>query len=953
MRLSTCVRLFAGASIISITCGAANAQNASPPTSASVAATSIAAAPAKPDEVADIIVTGSRLTNPNFTAPTPVQVIGSQQILDRAPTNIADVVNESPAFRVSRDSRGSGRIADQQSGVQSLLDLRGLGDIRTLILINGHRTVGTVASGSFDTSMIPVGLVDRVDVVTGGASAAYGSDAVAGVTNFVLKNHMQGVTGSVQSGITQYGDGTEYVGTFAAGTAFAGGRGHVIVGADASKSSGVGNIYTRPYGRVEPGLVTRYIAGQPASVFTNGVEYANYVPGGLITNTIGGQLYAFDASGSPYVYNRGTLAGAGNGANQVGSTSNYGHSPYSAFQLQNPFDRQVAYARADYDVTDTVNLYVEGNYGRTHLPPTLTADYTTAFLIPVSSLPAALRAQIPATTTNVTLTRDSIDFGGNRTWQTNQTYSVTAGAKGKLFGDFTWDGYYEHGHTHQAFATTGLVNSALYQAAYGCNGTATNPNLNATLLAQLATYQSLTGKTCAAFNPLGVGQGSAAAYNYFLANQYQTTNIQKDVVALNIAGTPFTLPAGPVSLAVGGEWRRDQLSVTADALTHANIFTLGNFTTYGGKNTVKEGFAEIGIPVLKDFVIAKSLDLNGAVRRTDYKLSGAVTTWKGGATWKPIDGILLRGTRSRDIRAPNLNELYFVGGTTQGANIQNTGIPGSANQGGIAAITSTAGYGNQNLRPEIADTTTLGAVVQPVRNLNLSLDFYKIRVKGAIVRLNSQQTVNACAAGDPTACNAITLDPTTANGIGFVRNITSNVNTLRVEGLDFELDYRVPTMPFGLPGVFSIRALVNHAWHDSLTSGITGITTEMAGASTGVPKWTGNVTFGYQIQQTTVQLQVRGFSHVKYDPTLLDPTDAGYVATAATTISQNRFPGRAYGNVTFEQGAGNHLTMFAIVNNVLNSKPPAYVVIAATAGSRELNYDLLGRAFKVGARFKY
>ena len=923
--------------------GAAHAQ-----TAPDVARAEPPAAAAAADTVATVIVTGTRLQNRNFTAPTPVQVLTSATIEARAPTNIADVVNENPAFRISRSSKGSGRIADQQQGVQSLLDLRGLGDVRTLVLINGHRHVGTVSNGSVDTNIIPVGLVDRVETVTGGASAAYGSDAVAGVTNFILKNQMRGVSGSVQTSRTGHGDGVDYVGTFAAGLAFDDDRGHVIVGGDASHSDGVGNIYSRDYGAVEPGLVSpsaalRASAGLPATMFLNNVEIGTSAPGGLITTALGGNLYAFDAAGAPTVFSQGTLYGA----NMVGSRANYGYNPLGAFQLQNENSRQVLYGRVEYDLSDKLQVFAEANYGHTELPKSLTAEYVTAFTLSTANpyLPAATRALLTAAgRTSFTLGRINTDFGGNTTWQSNDVKRAVIGARGAVFGDWSWEAYYQSGRTEQDFNTSGLVLSALYKAVYGCDGTATNPNLNAASRTLVASYEALTGKTCAVFNPFGVNQGSAAAYGYFLNDQHQDTKVGQDVASASLSGSPFALPAGEVSLAVGAEYRKETLDVVS-AIPATGYFTLGNFTTYGGSNTVKEGFAEIGVPVLKDLPLAKSLDFNAAVRRTDYRLSGAVTTWKAGLTYEPIDAVRFRLTRSRDIRAPNLNELNFIGGGTTSSVINPFN--------GVTAQTTVQGAGNPNLVPEIADTFTTGVVFQPagaLSGLRASIDYYKVEVTGAIVRLSAQQTLNQCYAGVTTACSAITFDTSTL-GISYIVNRSANVNALVVEGVDFEVGYRTSSLPGNIPGAFEVRALVNHALHNQVQT-LAG-TIENAGAATGLPSWTGNLTFGYDIGRLSVDLQFRGFTKVKYDPSLQGPEDANYVVTATTSINKNRFPGMIYTNLSMQYGVTDKVKLFGVVNNLLDHEPPAYSLIAITGGGRQLNYDMLGREYKLGVRFAF
>ncbi|HTP38814.1 MAG TPA: TonB-dependent receptor [Steroidobacteraceae bacterium] len=910
-------------------------------------------------ELQEVVVTGTRLAGNSIATPTPVQSITAETIEDRAPAAIADVVNQIPAFRITRSAAGSGRIADQQSGVASLLDLRGLDPVRTLVLINGQRTVGTTAQGTFDSNMIPVGLVDRVDVVTGGASAAYGSDAVSGVVNFVLKNKMEGLTGSVQTGITRYGDGAQNVGTLAGGFGFAEDRGHVIFGVDAAKTNEVGNIYTRPYGKDEPGLLTvsaaqRAALGLPAQYFTNGVELANATPGGLITQAASdGNYYAFDASGNPYAFDRGTVFGSGSTAVMTGSTANHGYDPNGAFRLQNPNDREVAYGRAEFEITPDATVYAEANYGRTHLPPQLTAFYT---VVPITVSTASLPASIASLYTSPTVTMGRIfteNGGGNLTWQTNALNRFVLGAQGKVFEDWKWDISYEHGRTHQDFNTSGLVNSALTKAIGGCT----------TDTAASATYESLTGKTCVAFDPFGLQSGNTAALDYIYNNQHQDSYFGQDAAQASISGSPFTMWAGDAQLAAGVEWRRDSLEVVGTPEGVANLYSQGNFGGYSGSNNVKEGFAEVGLPLLKDLPGAKSLDLNGAIRRTDYKLGGAVTTWKGGLTFEPLDGLTLRVTKSRDIRAPNLNELYFVGGILP-TPVTNA-IPGTFGYN-VAATSSVNGAGNPGLVPEKADTVTGGVVFQPMSGpmagFRASVDYYTIKINGAIARLNTAQTQQACAAiiaAGGTTCPGITFSTTNANGIASITNMSQNLNALKASGIDIELGYRWNDLPFNTPGMVTVTALANHAIHDQqfLSTGVF----ELAGSMNGVPGWNGNLTMGYDNGGFGASWQLTGFTGVKYDVTtlyaglglLVDPSDPGYVNTNNNTININHFGGVVYSNLQAHYSLTKNFQVFGVVNNVFDRQPPMFAVIAATNGSRNLNYDLLGRAYKIGVRFNF
>jgi outer membrane receptor protein involved in Fe transport len=982
---------------------AASAQSAPQGASAKPAAsdgepTPPSGAPATTDQpAAEIVITGTRLQNRNFTAPTPVTSVSALAIAARAPAAIADVVNDLPSFRTTRSAAGSGRTAGYLNATQQVLDLRGLGETRTLVLINGRRTVITNLNGSFDSNMIPVGLVDRIDVVTGGASAAYGSDAVAGVVNFVLKDHYQGISGSIQGNITEKGDGKQFVATFATGKAFAGGRGHAIFGADYAYSGGAGTLLSRSFAKNEPGIVQvsaaqRTALNLPAQLFANNVEYANVSPYGVITTpATNGRLYIFDINGNPTLFNQGTVFGTGASALMQGSTSNQGYGPDLQFPLMTKNDRLSVYGRVEFEPTDGLTLYVEGNYGRTHTPNNTTGANGAFFQlqVPRTSLPATVQAMY--TPANLTIGRIITEVGGGAVGRdVANLYRGVIGAKGDIGDRLHWEIYYNRGRTYETFGTTGIVSAAVAKAAFGCNGLAStvaggNPNLTAATAAAATLYEQISGKSCVAFNPLGLA--SASAVNYFHADDSDTRHIMgEDNAVASLSGTPITLWAGDVSFALGAEWRRETLTQKSNPYGEAGFFSDINFKAFRGVSKVKEIYGEIGVPLLRNVSIAKSLDVNGAVRRTDYSLTGAVTTWKVGATYEPLDGIRVRATQSRDIRAPTLRESFYVSGG-QTNTVTNT-IPGTFGFGVTGS--STFGIaGNIGLKPEKANTFTGGIQIQPhggfVSRLRLSVDYYSISVKGAVTQPSNPQTLANCAsllqAGQ--TCPFVQFSTAVPNGIVSFQNIFLNLNKLETKGIDIELNYRVPTLPFGLPGTLNVRGLVNYVAHfrQTLLTQTGAYNIENAGSMTGVPKWTGTVNLDYDVGRLGVNLQLHGFSRTKYDTLVpytatgaliatcgadaagviygtADATDPNYNVGCPNSINRNHFKGAIYGNLTLNYRLAKGIAIYGGATNLWNKQPPEFGATAMLqAGSsvqlRSLNYNLLGRTYRLGARFNF
>lgn len=921
-------------------------------------ADAIAPADAEAQATDDIVVTGSRL-NTGFSAPTPVTTLGAEQLQLRAPTNVADVVNQIPSFRPTTGPTQSQRFS-ANSGTNNL-DLRGLGFSRTLLLIDGRR------QASSDTNIIPVSLVDRVEVVTGGASAAYGSDAVAGVANFILKKRIEGVQLSVQSGISHRGDDSEQVATLSAGGTMLDGRLRLVAGIDYAKGGGVGTIYTRDFGRAQTNLVAFGSAAtrgsNPAQGFLPDVTYAAMTTGGVITS---GPLRntAFGPGGTPYAFQQGTVY-----SNLMSGGNNYGLNPSGNYPLKVPLERAVGLTRVEFEPSSALKIYAEGSFAH------IKGDGFTSFLqvpsiivsinnpyLPAATRTAAINAGINPNTGTLNVGRVFTDLGGYKILTDRRTVRAALGAEGALFGNFKWDAYYQYARTrNELLYDDNVVLGAFQQAAYAvrdasgqivCGDIATNPNLNATLRGQIATYQRINPTPCAPFNIFGPNAGSPAAYDYITGGGLEDRAVQLDqlhVVAANISGSPFDTWAGPVSIAFGGEYRRQTLQANADPFSQAQIWASTSGPTYSGRLNVKEGYVEIGVPLARDVRFARALDLNMAGRVTDYSTSGRVETWKAGLTYEPVESLRLRATRSRDIRAPNLTELFQIGSTNVLANTVNP----INNQTGVLQIVNS---GNPDLVPEKADTLTGGVVFQPswdwASGLRMSVDYYSIRVDGVVSTVATAEILRRCALGQAAFCNQLDFDNSTF-GIARLRNQPINLAELKTQGLDIELSYRART-PFSLPGDLTLRALATHVF--TLETTDTSGTVDRAGSlqQNGVPAWNVNTNVTYDQGSFSGTLVGRFFSASRYDASLRDPTEAGYDSTSPSSINDNKLPSRFYLDTQLRyriaEDGQRSFQIFLNVDNILDKQPPYNGFLVNSGGNP---YDLIGRVYRVGARMSF
>ena len=876
----------------------------------------------------DIVVTGSRIARTGFTAPTPVSVIGTQEFERRAYSNVADALNELPAFRAT-NTPTAGTASTSSAGF-NYADLRGLGSTRTLVLVDGRRHVSTATTGQVDLNLIPTLLIERAEAVTGGASAAYGSDAVAGVVNLILKKRIDGLQGEITSGITDKGDGAEYRISLAGGFGFGGGRGSVVLAGEFLDSDGIGDRFSRDWGRRETALITNPtpgVNGMPARIIADNVHLSTMNPGGLITSgPLRGTTFLPDGTVRQYQYGEvfGNLMIGGDG---------YGINNFQDVMLKVPVKRGVVFGHAEYEFSDAFNLFVEGSYGRSQTrsvngysrdQASLTIQRDNAFL------PASVAAAMDdAALSSFVMGRFNIDVGPARPFVRNETMRGVIGARGDLGGSWNWDAYYQYGRNdfrNRVF--NNRINRNFFNAIDAvfdddgnivCRSTLTDP-----------------GNGCIPFNPFGNGASEPSDY-LTGTSQYDLVTTQH-AAAFNIQGEPFSTWAGPVSIATGVEWRRDRADAVADAGSEANIFHVGNLKAIHGEVEVSEIYAEAVVPLARDLPFAHSLELNGAIRRTDYSTSGGVTSWKLGATYEPVDFLRLRATRSRDIRAPNISELFSSSSLGRGAVIN----PST----GLAPFANIYTLGNPNLKPERATTTSFGVVFSPrSTSLRASVDYFDIRLNDQIGTLGAQGIVDRCFAGAEEFCDLITIDA--ANNITDVYNSQLNLFQFKTKGVDFEVSYRT--------GGLSLRLLATHVI-DLITIDTAGSVDRagQVGASGGIPAWTANANLSYETGPITLNGQLRFIGAGRYDRTLIGPDEDGYSPSLKNSIDDNHVPSVAYVNMSvqydLERAGGPPVQLFAVVNNLFDKDPPPVPTNAQSTQNQI--YDVVGRAIKVGFRFK-
>ncbi|WP_116812372.1 TonB-dependent receptor domain-containing protein [Steroidobacter cummioxidans] len=939
---------------------------------ATVAVTNTYAQDAESTTLDQVVVTGSRIVRDGYEAPTPVSVLGAEELTALNVVNVADAVNVLPAFSGSASPRSAnGNLSTGATGV-SQLNLRSMGTNRTLVLLDGKRYINaalTSGNSAPDINSFPNALIERVDVVTGGASAAYGSDALSGVVNFVLNRNFTGLKGQVQTGMTKYEDDKSISAQLSFGTKFADGRGHLLLSGEYTHSDGIDGTNDRPWARLPAAVINNpaYAEGngQPRYIVSRNVGLVAGTPGGIITSGVNRGTY-FGPGGEILTgYNFGT--NVGNNFQQGGDWE------YSRIEngidIAGSVDRKIAFLRSSFDLSDNVSAYVEGQYSDTSTVNIANPNRrlgNNTIRIDNAFLPQSLRdAMTAANQTSFVMGTTNADMGRLKGDYSRTLSRVAAGLDGGFgaFGtEWKWDAYVQHSEidlkprtAHNGITPNYLraIDSVMVNGVPTCRvNTDADPSNN--------------DPSCVPYNPFGIGVNSQAALDYVMGVSIRDETLEQQVAAANVSGEPFNSWAGPVSLAVGLEHRIEKVSGWASERDEATQFFAGNYKASHGKFNVTEGYVETLVPLARDMTMAQELDLNAAVRATDYSTSGYVTTWKGGLTWRPIEDLRFRFTRSRDIRAPNLGELFTAGQTGSGQVLTNPNPGGVTNPNGYSLT-----RGNPNLKPEEADTTGFGVVMAPrfLPGFQMSVDYYSIDVTGSVQAPNAQKVIELCDRGNATLCNSIIYDTTNPNMIFMVVTQPQNLIGQKASGIDLEASYRFPMSGLigSLSGDLVIRAMASRV----LTLETTDLDGRRFDGAGVVGNWGGSIppyqgltspdlrgflSIGYKGDALTLTTIVRYTGPGVYANGFIECTSNCPVSTAERpTIADNDIAGMttidlsgAYKFDSFE--------LFGTIENLTNTQPPTIggsLSSSHWSGQGNADYDRVGRQYRMGVRFKF
>lgn len=934
-------------------------------------------APANADEGGgEIVVTGSRIARNGFDTPSPVTALSAETLAQRAPTNIPDALNQLPQF-VNSQSPASRQRATVNTQVQvgNFLNLRGLGSQRTLILLDGLRVPPTSPDGSVSIDTLPQTLVQRVDVVTGGASAVYGSDAVVGVVNFVLDRNFTGLRVNAQSGISDEGDARSYKIGVAGGLSLLDDRLRLLASVERFDIGAIRRFDDRPLARAGLNYCT-VGSGTAASPFTvlSGCRSQIATYGGLIrSGVLSGNAFNPDGTISRFV--PGGLGGVGgNGA--VLPTSQ---------DLVVPLKTWQTFARASYEFSPAVTFHLQGAWSESvngpydHGGTVLTAGSPQGLIIQSDN--AFLRPEIraalaPGSSFLLGRWADSEmaqaigrnDFPIPFTEQVSRSLFLNAGFSGSLGGGWDWDLNYVHGETRFRSSTHEVNMLRLFAAVDAVRDGSGN------IVCRVAITNPTLYPGCVPLNPLGLGAPSDAAIDYVFADSIWSVRNTMDIGSANITGNLFNTWAGPVGVALGGEIRRQSLHQTSNADPAVAIdltglrgtppaasvvrFNTVNVGSADGSVDVKEIYGEVSVPLARDIFALERLDVSAAVRYTHYSTSGGVTTWKVGVDWVPFQDLRLRLTRSRDIRAPSLYDLFA--GQQQSLRVIND--PHTLVSQPVLSLVT----GNATLTPEIGNTLTFGAVYEPswLPGFGLSVDAYDIEIRDAISAIDPVVALQSCedSGGTGPTCSLISRplpfsNRTAANFPTSVLQLPINVATLSQKGVDFEARYRFPMSNIfpGLDGNFEIRGLASHIYDLQTDLGFGQPVQQSAGYRT-IPKWRGIISASYQDSNFGIFVQERFTG--SYNMSIYRNVTTG--RDAQVFANHGEAPNYGYTDVTLtvRPTGMREGEFFLTVNNLFDVDPP----VLFPSGNNSVNlyyptirtsYDVVGRTFTVGVRAEF
>ena len=935
------------------------------------------AAPGSEEPIAtldQVVVTGSRIARPELESSMPIGVIDMDRAMSQGKTTVYETVLQDVAVGPGNGPYNSAPEG-QYDGGMATIELRNMGVARSLTLIDGRRRVSSGQSSSaVDINMIPAAMVERIEIITGGAAAVYGADAVTGAANIITKKEFEGLEFSTTTGTSQEGGGKKTQYSVVTGSSFADGRGSMIFGGTWAKNEPVYfhqryskdiNLSYRPNpDNTGPndGIPDRIIYYKGTNM------YLQPVP----TIYVAGQTHLLNPDGSSYVGAYDTCY-AGCDTSRDGGDGGMPQSQYWSDFLIAPIENMSFTGRFDYKLTDWVNYGLNFDYGRSkynaYRRPYREDDRLT-WLNGVGGavahldnpyLPDSFRDVMLANgLTSTSVRRSYENFGQMTDHSDRQIFNIGNTLHGELPGGFQWEAFWQHGRSTNAIHANNVPMASRFIAA---RDVIADANGNA-----MCRDEAARAIGCVPFNIFSTDELSPAVRDWMMASRRKHREQRQTIFGASINGSLFSLPAGDVQAVLGLERRKESIHNVDDngaAPPNNELSHLGAWAPYEpeltASNDVSEVYAELVVPVLKDLPFAHRLTLEAAYRYSDYSDFDPTNTWKLGASWAPIEGLTFRTTKSRSVRVPNFGELYSARAVQEigvrDACLQTSYQANPTRVANCAALMQQLGVatpylpseigtgyvitgGSREVTPEISDSLSAGLVWQPqfVRGLDFTVDYWNIKIDNMITAISQQNILNLCMdlpSRDNEFCDRVTRDSR-----GYAEGVDTsymNVSESEAKGIDLGANYRFSLgagrMSLGLRASYLLK-------YETTT--LPGVDTSRIIYSGDYqnPKLRGNLSVNYDIGDWEIALNNRYWGKA-----------LNYTNVSAEAYDKNKLPARLYNDLSVGWHMNAHATFRVGINNLFDVQPPYRPRTYYQGGGGV--YDVYGRYLYVNAKFNF
>lgn len=948
--------------------------------------------------VEEIVVTGTRIKSADLTSPSPLQVVDSSFIEDIGVINVQDALKLNPAFGEPGESRFTSNGNVTNAGA-STVNLRNLGADRTLVLVDGQRMVaGVPGTAQVDLTMVPTEFIDRVEVLTGGASAVYGSDAIAGVVNFIYKTDFEGIVVNAQSGVSSEGDSDENKISLTAGHNFADGRGNFMFSAGYSTQEGLDNGRRSFSNDSYASKVTAEGSSDPADLFTVVLQRSTVQPRGQIGVGSPNQSFVFTDDGT------GIIPFDGSNPN---APMRFDPTEFDGAQdnLAAPVDRVTTALRASYVFSDKLTTTFDMNYGRvsstgsnTFHPYVATFDFgigisqrqeiESRLVNPADGTVSIVQNPfIPDAVFDIATDEDGdglrdvsyakrvVEFGNRATEIDRQQFRIALGAEGDINDNWSYDAHLSYGRSDLNGRQQGLyITPNLFQSLRAVSDVFDFDGDGDTTEAICADSNARING-CVPINFYGVNNVSEAAREYVQGGDgaaFQDSMQDLKAISGNVTGTLFELPAGPLQFAGGVEYRKESSDHQFDPLYNTKQNGFVQEKDIHGSISVKEVYSEVNAPIFD------SLSLRAAGRYSDYSTLGAFTAYNYGLEWSPIDSLRFRAVYAHAVRAPNIGELFrpaaagvtsivdpcngvMTGdsGTLATQCLADPGVLANANaNGGTVTFVQTDFQGvgtlntvNPDIQEEVATTYTYGLVFTPpsIPGLTATIDYYDIDLEDAISSVSNQFVVDQCyEEGNNDFCalvdrRAAAAAPASAGSVQLITSGLVNSGGSFAKGIDLTAAYVMDVRDGTLAIDFSYTRLLDQGVIPQI-----GAETNNQAGEVGFPENKAVIKLAYDNGPWSLAMTNQYVGEALIDDGFLRSRFGDNINIHSGRFA---FDAELYTDLQVKYRVQDTYNLYLGAKNLWDVQPPA--ILSGIPGNRNANYDVIGRFYYLGVRAEF